>query len=457
MAEIANQNKTEHDPVDVATIGGRKVFVKREHAEKKKSREILANFTSLSNPNGVFTQSSQYIDYEVNSDRVHVIKKMALRFDVSNVSSPSIDIQPVVGPYLIEKIELYLGSSLIATHYDNHLYTEFLLMNDGDRLRQLASGMGMSVPRYDTVEDNTLTWDAGTTDATLTGIPDFIANQSANKDVYKAGPVIAAGGTREYLIPIQSWINQSDFFLPASIQRIRVRVYFRGGSGIFGAGGGASGDLELQSSQLLVSGVKYDNDILQQLMNRYRSVAHLKRCIIPRQQLINYGLQSTSVVQQLSLTGISGTMSHLVWFEREAGVSGDNYTDFNPLTKYTLLSSDGSPDGFPDITDQFNRCVMIPHARVPCGAAGIAYQDPALTDQSLAIYVHPFSHDVPDSYWRANNNGSQFVNGLWTLQPQLNANQPPTNPGNTGTMVVLAYQHANLIQNTDGSTDVLYV
>lgn len=443
MAELANQNKTEHDPVDVASVGGRKVYVKREHAEKKKSREILANFTSLSNPNNVFSSSSQYIDYEVNSDRVHQIKKMALRFDVKNNAVAAI--QPVAGPYLIEKIELYLGSSLIETIYDNHLYTEFLLMNDGDRLRQIASGMGVSVPRYDTVEANTLTWNAGGSGATLTGIPAFIAKQNANLDVYKAGPTIASGATREYLIPIHSWINQTDFFLPASIQRIRVRVYFRGGAGIYTTGNGSDGDMALQSSQLVVSGVKYDNDILQKLMARYRSVAHLKRAIIRRQQLVNYPVQSVTDQQQLSLTGISGTMSHLVWFERESGVSKENYTAFNPLAKYTLLASDGSPDGFPDITDQFNRCVMIPHARLPCGAAGVAYQDAALTDQSQAIYVHPFSHDVPDSYWRANNNGSQFVNGLWTLQPTLSAAQPPANPGNTGTMVVLAYQHAECL------------
>lgn len=432
MAELANQNKTEHDPVDVATVGGRKVYVKREHAEKKKSREILANFTSLSNPNNVFTSSSQYIDYEVNSDRVHQIKKMALRFNVKNTDAVNA-IQPVPGPYLVEKIELYLGSSLVETIYDNHLYTEFLLMNDGDRLRQIASGMGVSVPRYEAT--------GGT----------------ANADIYRAGPTIAASGTREYLIPIHSWINQADFFLPASIQRIRVRVYFRGGDGIFTTGNGSSGNLSLESSQLVVSGVKYDNDILQKLLMRYRSVAHLKRAVIRRQQLVNYGKQSVTDQQQLSLTGISGTMSHLVWFEREAGVSKENYTAFNPLAKYTLLASDGSPDGFPDITDQFNRCVMIPHARLPTGAVGVAYQDAALTDQSQAIYVHPFSHDVPDSYWRANNNGSQFVNGLWTLQPTLSAAQPPVNPGNVGTMVVLAYHHSNLIQNVDGSTDILYV
>ena len=151
-------------------------------------------------------------------------------------------------------------------------------------------------------------------------------------------------------------------------------------------------------------------------------------------------------------------MSHLIWFERVSGASQENYYDFKPLEKYTLLASDGSPDGFPDISDAFNRGVMIPHAKLPTGACGLAYQDAALNGQSKPIYVHPFTHDVPDSYWRANNNGSQFVNGLWTLQPQLNTKAlNPADPLLDGTMVVLAYQHANLIQNVDGSTDILYV
>jgi hypothetical protein len=239
---------------------------------------------------------------------------------------------------------------------------------------------------------------------------------------YAFPSVIPAGATQTYNLPLTNIYTQSDIFIPTLRDRPKLRIYFKQDSNIYATARDASTPLgaQLASIQLNCSGLQYDDKVRSQLVQRYKKAPHISRGYQVLQQTQFWGTTpstggSIQTSVNINLSGLNGSLAGLIFAVRKSNPSlGPEYTKYVRINDYTLLRSDGTPDGLPNIASEYVLEQIIPSA-LP-GLAPFCSESPI---QGKKIYVHPFSLDLAAAYTDGCAAGLEQVDTNWSIQVRL--------------------------------------
>lgn len=387
-------NPTSHLPH--VRVGDNKFLTNASHAVSLKGRETHNYHTSQSNLSNLFTSDAQIdMDIAPNSS-VHIIKDMVLEMDVVNTDAVNaLTLLPSM--FLLDRIDIRVGSSLIDQLYPEHIYYEELLSNSSEYIQSHADVWNIDASTYDVA----------------TALP--------------------ASGTATFHIPIRSLLTMSQTFIRALRTKIRVECHFRSGSAILDSGSaGAGSSLSMQNCRLRVAGWQFEPAVLAGLLERYDREPHVSSAVVRRYSRISFTGATAGVEQEQQLSNFTGSFANMRFFVRPLSATQENrFANNIDLNDFTLLDSSGSPVGYNQIPALLARKEWIPnHYPTDLEAKATA---------NARIFEYMHSENPLATFKTGAKLGVQKYNGLYNLR---------INPKSTGNYEVYAigYAYINSVQ-----------
>jgi hypothetical protein len=338
---------------------------------------------------------SNFIDFEL--PKMHLLKSATLCMEIVN-NDPLIKCVLPVAFNLIDRFEIYFGSSLVETVLSEALYINHCTNNNIDKRNILEAGT------------NT----------------DPILFQSSENHAY-----VDANGTevRELYIRLYSLLSNSNIFLPGIIEDIRVRVHFSAYSkwsltgGVFPT---PTTEPSLQKVEMRLQHVVLANHNYQKLLNLYRNNQVNIKYLDHRFQ--SYSISATKDVSiNHVLSSINGLISHMYILVRTQNASGGARTIFKKINRLYLTDSSGS---------SIHNGIVYTDAylRGPYSADHFEHSN---FFSKVPVYPIAFSNDVFTTVNTANCLGARHFTSMEQLYIV---------PGETGNfeVLVLTYAHAQL-------------
>ena len=279
------------------------------------NRQVMYNLSAGSNTNNVF-KSNTYIDFYLSdaSDHLDQCRKMVLEFNVNNSGTAPINVIPTFN--WVSYIEYYFNNDLLDTSRMDHSFVSHGLID------------GLNLINYGSVEGfrlNNVQTGGITSDVTL-----------------------AAGQTSTYYLPLLNNIFCTKGLLLSSLKgQIKIRVYFANLIGSLVTSGDGT-KFNLQSLQLLISGIKY-NDI--ELIKDISKEDDELDTIAHRYGSKNLGTLTNGEYYDVSLEMLKGSMEYVFFYVKKSSASlTDLYQSNTPyhysLLNFQLVDSDGTNSGF---------------------------------------------------------------------------------------------------------------
>jgi hypothetical protein len=236
-----------------------------------------------------WTAAGTFLDFEIPSG-VGVLRTTMLRLDVTN-SNASLTVPP--SPFMIQQIEVYVGSQLLETLYPNDIYNEACGFNNyDDALAEYA------VTNYD--------------------VTTLIANTAAATTTPLTG--VAKAGNFSAYIPFNNLLTCCRFYCDGVKETIKFRVYFP--VSMF------ANTTSLGAATLVIGeDCGTANDRRQWDMAASSGVVY---STVARQRM-NTSITKTSTDYTLELTGVTGSSAGFFVYASPVVVPGTNSVTWYPF------------------------------------------------------------------------------------------------------------------------------
>ena len=374
-------------------VGGKKVPY--ESLGVQDSCEDSNQYPFLGSLSGVFQQSA-YLDFEMREPSITFCKKMILEMTIANANVAAATL--INALWLIERVELYIGSNLITTYYaENNWYQRYCQM-DSEKTALNAATSNFTAATYDT-----------------------------------AGNTIGAGSSATYQIPISTILDQQPIPLPfIRPEYFRIRVYFRSGTAIFDSGSAhtTTSDITMSNLGLYCIGKKVSGQSYLDLAKSLET-EHLYHAWIPERQEFGLGATATAAFINETLTSFNGRYCRLCCFIRAQNATQESLyqidnTALYALDNLTLLDSNRNPYMQQQMSEGIIR-YQIP--------VSLKYNSTFLT--VFPAYFWNFSAGPVEATTMGSiRDGSKLMNGNWQFQAITQASA-----GNNLNLVVLGERY----------------
>lgn len=259
-----------------------------------------------------FSNGSTFIDFEIPKS-LHVLKDVKLCMDIVNNDIERPLMLPVAFN-LIDRFEIYFGSTIVETVLSEALYLSHCIYNSLDKRDLLKA-------------------------PTNTNSYTFIGDLS-NQMVDPNGSEI-----RSLIISLHSLLSNSNIFLPGLVQELRIRVHFRPyskwGVQAYSAYNPPTVEPVLQKVELRVGTVCLADHNYKKLEQLYRNTQVNIKYLDHRYQSYSISSQSGVTVNHV-LSSINGLLSHMYIFARIQNGIGNQILEFKRLNKLWMTDSSGS-------------------------------------------------------------------------------------------------------------------
>ena len=259
---------------------------------------------------------SNFIDFEIPRS-IHVLKSATLCMEIVNNDSLGrfLFLPPAFN--MIDRCEIFFGSSLVETISGESLYLNHCTNNNIEKRKILTNAVNVNHETYEADADV--------------------------RQVQNAGLEV-----KEIYIRLYSLISTSNLFLPGIASEIRIRIHFADYKR-WGIMNGVDAhivsppnvDPLLQSCNLTLQHVILSDYNFKNLSNLYRNNQINIKYLDHRFQ--SFSLTATTNVSfNHVLSSINGLVSHMYIFMRNQNPTGRDQTDFKKINRFYLSDSSGS-------------------------------------------------------------------------------------------------------------------
>lgn len=338
-------------------------FAMRPGDSRLQLRENVINLGPDSLPPGGLAQNDVFFDFRLTGSGVHTLTEITLNMTVRN-TNPALGraVIPLLPYFFFNRMEFQSnGSFTDDTLYPWQWYLRHTHAHQREKLKQQeAEWIGMETASSFSRGDPRTTWNCYDED----------------------GIAIAAGESRQYFLPIYSFLSTSSLFLPSKQQDPRIRSYLasnpiRSDNDPLDLAGTP---LRLEGALMILKGIIYEIEILNNLAEHYSTFDTMMPTIVHERQVIDIKNATQGVeLSDLALTSLNGEyVGFFFWLQRGNATREKLYNSNNtwtaidqgwlPLDKFSLKDSSGNPIGFNQIpggyvkssilADSFPNCDM---------------------------------------------------------------------------------------------------
>ena len=351
--------------------------------------------TSLSSR--AFNSGSNFIDFEIPRGSINILKSVTLCMEIVNPDLTNKLMLPV-SYNLIDRIEIYFGSTLVETVLSEGLYINHCTNRSEAQLEILANSTCVDPNSFD------------------------------NHSLYS---MVDANGTetKELYVRLYSLLTTSNLFLPGIVEDIRLRVHFCAYSkwkmpSITAVYTAPTETPVLQKVELRVQHVVLNQSNYNKLQTLYRNNQINIKYLDHRFQSYSVNAQANVSINHV-LSSINGLISHMYILMRNQNPTGLSITDYQKINRYYIADSSGS-----SITNGIQ--YSDEYARGPYSSDHFEHSKFFSVKR---VYPICFSNDVFTSINTANNMGSRMFSSMEQLY---------FTPGSTGSyeLLILCYAHS---------------
>ena len=255
---------------------------------------------------------SNFIDFEIPRS-INILKSATLCLEIVN-NDLTKKLNLPVAFNLLDRVELYFGSTLVETILGEALYINHCTNNNIEKRKILQNAT------------------------------------NCEHDTYELHPAICevdANGTevKELYIRLYSLLSNSNLFLPGIVEDIRVRVHFSA----YSKWGLSSTvlytkptvDPVLQKVELRVQHVVLSESNYKKMHNLYRNNKINIKYLDHRFQSYSVNCQENVSINHV-LSSINGLISHMYILLRDQNATGGQQLNFKKINRFYLTDSSGS-------------------------------------------------------------------------------------------------------------------
>lgn len=330
-----------------------------------RQRKNCVQYGPDSLPPGVFNQPDAFFDIRITGAGVHTVDSMSLRMQISNFTptppigtdpASAIRLIPVLPFYWLNRLEVQPnGGTTEDTIYPDQMATDWWLRASTEMKATMGKLVGVNTA----------------------GPNSHVAGNFTNQSSYdEDGIWIEAGESREYFVPIHTFLTTCSLFLPAKSQDPRLRFYCAAQPVASDSGGNAR--MVLDGADMVISGTLYEGYIVDAMIKHYRTIPTVSRILVhERQNLDVQNAQPFVRANDLSLTVFNGAYAYLTLYMKRNGpakeylydsnrtktneddaapavpVVGHDQDNWITLSRFTLTDSNGNPVFYNEIPAQY--------------------------------------------------------------------------------------------------------
>lgn len=251
------------------------------------------------------------------------------------------------------------------------------------------------------------------------------------------GAAIANGTTVQYFIPLEgSLFNQAKLNIEQIDGDFTLRIQFRPFSVTNAAAGTAP---SLNEASVIINQINLDNlDAMRKRQVYQNNNVSLRYLDSMPQKFPGQALQP-SQTYEYTLSALKGMVSHIFFFVRSSGVTGNNLKSFQAINTFDILDSSG---------------VSIINYPQP-GAFNLSHEYPEIfPDSSFSLYNNVYCYSFALSPLDGYSNGFQTGYYVFTGNERLRINTPSTLVAGNFDVVAypVLYQQCKINSNTISST-----
>ena len=340
---------------------------------------------------------SNFIDFEIPRS-INILKSATLCMEIVNNDSVN-KLQLPVAFNLIDRFEIYFGSTLVETVLSEALYINHCTNRTEPQLAILSNATCVD--------------------------PDDFDNHSTHSMVDANGVEI-----KELYIRLYSLLSNSNIFLPGIIEDIRVRVHFSAFSnwGLTAITGYAPPTVDpvLQKVELRIQHVVLNQYNYNKMQTLYKNNQINIKYLDHRFQSYSVNAQSDVSINHV-LSSINGLISHMYILMRDQNAKGWQQLDFKKIKRFYLTDSSGSNihNGV-QFSDEYSR-----------GPYSSDHFEHSKFFSIKKVYPIAFSNDIHTTVNTANCLGAKHFSSMEQLY---------FTPATTGSyeILILCYAHSQL-------------
>ena len=340
---------------------------------------------------------SNFVDFEI--PKLNILKSATLCMEIVN-NCPINKLQLPVAFNLIDRFEIYFGSTLVETVLSEALYINHCTNNTIEQRKMLQNSSNVDHDTYD--------------------------NHAVLAFVDPNGTEV-----KELYIRLYSLLSNSNLFLPGILEDIRVRVHFSayskwGLQPVTGLYAVPTIEPVLQKAEIRLQHVILADHNYKKMQNLYRTNQINIKYLDHRFQSYSIFAQNNVSINHV-LSSINGLISHMYILMREQICKGWSQLDFKKINRFFLTDSSGSNihNGIQYSNDYIRSIYAADHF------------DHTNFFSVKPVYPIAFSNDIHTTVNTSNCLGARHFTSqeqLWIL------------PGSTGSyeILILTYAHAQL-------------
>ena len=354
--------------------------------------------TSPNSSSGNFNGQSIVV-FDLQSDTVHIPEfyLLALRTQESGGSNT---VSPLVGPYMIDRMELRAAGTL-STIVPFQLYCEYLLDNDTEWQTTMEDNINISASTFD------------------------------------ANVNIAPSASQTFYLPF-TFFTCNSVFMPAVLTKLQIWVYLS--QNPWETGGGS---LSIQDSSLITYGKTYSSKIRDALLARHRSIDHVCKSVDRRDASDTIGVLTSNVATQKQLSTFTGTFSNLRFAIRESSAVRGNLINYQPISTLDILDSSGTPLNYSQVDAELLKSVFKAEKNYP-----------SLSSTQKAIYDYPLSCNPFETETEGKHTGGMVLNGRYQVKLTPGVLD---NSGTSHDLLAYGNQYVELVVKKSGELVVNYI
>ena len=341
---------------------------------------------------------SNFIDFEIPRS-INVLKSATLCMEIVNNDLAN-KLKLPTAFNLIDRFEIYFGSTLVETVLSEALYINHCTNNNIEKRKLLQNATNCDHDTY---------------------------------DLHSTLSMVDANGVevKELYIRLYSLLSNSHIFLPGIVEDIRVRVHFAsyakwGLPTVVGTYTRPTVDPVLQKVELRVQHVVLNSVNYNKMLTLYRNNRINIKYLDHRFQSYSVNCQENVSINHV-LSSINGLISHMYILMREQNPTGSKILDFKKINRFYLTDSSGSNihNGI-QYSNEYSR-----------GVYASDHFEHSHFFSVKQVYPIAFSNDVHTTVNTSNCLGAKHFSSMEQLY---------FTPGSTGSyeILILCYAHAQL-------------
>jgi len=329
-------------------------YVHPDQISSHKQMFSTSRYTARNIPANALTDSDALVEFRIDASagNIDLMQIAWLQLQIrNNDAANNADLLPSF--FLLNRVEVLIGETLVETLYPLQLWTEFLLLQTEEQFQ---------------AKNTYLLYDRLTADATLNNLPPLTS--------------------RTVIIPLP--LPQIAGKIPVSFirQDTQLRCYFSTTALVQSQGANVpSSSLAIESGFLYISGVKY-SPVVKSVVGQALFGRQMACRFYRRNQTRNDLTLTAGAPQDISITEFNGYSPDIKFVLRKKTAPQDLVQDYGRLTRVTNFDENGNPLGI-TAQDQgiveWNMFRSYPHVAHRMRSGNF----------NKSIYAFPWADDVP--------------------------------------------------------------